>query len=98
MVHMPVSARVDDYISTAATTPRERKIGCGRGIGVPEFAEVKRMDADISAKLKDAIAFLRMSAIELRRIAERAPDITDQLRHIARQLEAEANDLAGLNP
>jgi len=37
--------------------------------------------------------FLRIAAIELRRIAERAPEITVELRHVAQQLEAEAEDL-----
>ena len=40
------------------------------------------------------INFLRMTAIELRRSAEHAPDIAEQLRHIASQLDAEADDLA----
>jgi hypothetical protein len=34
-----------------------------------------------------------MAAIELRRIAERSPDIAVELRHMARQLEAQANEL-----
>jgi len=41
----------------------------------------------------NTIRFLRMAAIELRRIAERAPDVTDELRHLADQLEADARDL-----
>jgi hypothetical protein len=36
-----------------------------------------------------------MAAVEMRRMAEDAPDIALKLRHIARQLETEANDLAG---
>jgi hypothetical protein len=35
-----------------------------------------------------------MAAIELRRIAEEAPDIAAELRHIAQKVEAEAGDLA----
>lgn len=38
--------------------------------------------------------FLRLAAIELRRIAERAPDVGDQLRHIASKFEADAAELA----
>jgi len=34
-----------------------------------------------------------MAALQLRRIAERAPDIARELHHIARQLEADANGL-----
>lgn len=41
----------------------------------------------------NTIRFLRMAAIELRRIAERAPDIGTELRHIAGQLDADADDL-----
>jgi hypothetical protein len=35
-----------------------------------------------------------MAAIELRRIADQALDIAVELRHVAQQLEAEAEDLA----
>lgn len=39
------------------------------------------------------MAFLRMAAIQLRRIAERAPHVADQLRYTADGLEAEADEL-----
>jgi hypothetical protein len=45
-------------------------------------------------RVKDTQFFLRMAAIELGRIAQRAPDISQELRHVAQQLEAEAADLA----
>jgi len=35
-----------------------------------------------------------MAALELRRIAEQAPDISLELKHVVQQLEAEAADLA----
>jgi hypothetical protein len=35
-----------------------------------------------------------MSAIELRRIAERAPEVGDELRHMADQFDTDAEDLA----
>ena len=41
----------------------------------------------------NTIRFLRLAAIELRRLAERAPDVSSELRHIAGQLEADAVDL-----
>ena len=41
----------------------------------------------------NTIKFLRMAAIELRRIAERATDIADELRYLADQLDADAADL-----
>ena len=44
--------------------------------------------------IEQVIAFLRMTAIELRRIADRAPSAGDQLAHVAAQLEAEADHLA----
>jgi hypothetical protein len=40
------------------------------------------------------IGFLRITAAQLRRLAERVPDIGDELRAMAEQLEAEADDLA----
>ena len=39
---------------------------------------------------KRTVEFLRKAAIELRAIAAEAPDIADQLRRIADELEAEA--------
>jgi hypothetical protein len=39
------------------------------------------------------IAFLRMAAIELRRVAERAAEVGDELRHMADQFEADAEEL-----
>ena len=38
-------------------------------------------------------AFMRMAAIELRRIAERDLGLADELRRIADQLDADADDL-----
>ena len=40
------------------------------------------------------IGFLRITASQLRRLAERVPEIADELRTMAQQLEAEADDLA----
>jgi len=51
------------------------------------------MDNALSRAVNNTISFLRMAAIELRRIAERAPDIAADLRHVADQLDAEADDL-----
>ena len=51
------------------------------------------MVIELVRRARDTQAFLRMAAIELRRIAERSPDIASELYHIARQLEADANDL-----
>jgi hypothetical protein len=52
------------------------------------------MVIELVRRVQDAQAFLRMAAIELRRIAEQAPDIAVELRHVAQKLEAEAEDLA----
>jgi len=38
-------------------------------------------------------AFLRMAAIELRRLAEVSPEIAPALRHIAEKLDAEVGDI-----
>jgi hypothetical protein len=42
------------------------------------------------------IPFLRMAAIEVRRIADDAPEVAERLRLVAAQLDAEADDLSGL--
>ena len=52
------------------------------------------MVIELVRRAKDAQSFLRMAAIELRRIAEQAPDIAVELRDVAQKLEAEAEDLA----
>jgi hypothetical protein len=49
---------------------------------------------ELVRRVRDTQAFLIMAAIELRRIAERAPDIAIELRHVAQQLEADVEDLA----
>jgi hypothetical protein len=51
------------------------------------------MDNALLRAVDNTIRFLRMAAIELRRIAERAPDIAAELHHIADQLDADADDL-----
>ena len=61
--------------------------GCG---------ETGRMAADDNGLRRSAgrtIAFMRLAAIELRRIAERDPDLAGELRRIADQLDADADDL-----
>ena len=52
------------------------------------------MDDPLIRAVDNTIRFLRMAAIELRRIADRAPDIADELRFIANQLDGDADDLA----
>jgi hypothetical protein len=61
--------------------------GCG---------ETGRMAADdngLRRSVGRTIAFMRLAAIELRRIAERDPDLAGELRRIADQLDADADDL-----
>ncbi len=48
--------------------------------------------------LNQHLAFLRLTTIELRRIADREPQIAVYLRHIADQLDGEAADMAGWAP
>jgi hypothetical protein len=61
---------------------------------VTEAWRTSPMVIELVRRVQDAQAFLRMAAIELRRIAEQAPDIAVELRHVAQKLEAEAEDLA----
>ena len=44
-------------------------------------------------RLTSTVRFLRMAASELRRLAERIPEVADELQLMARQLEAEADEL-----
>ncbi len=44
-------------------------------------------------KLRDTQIFLKMAAIELRRLSEHAPDIAIGLRNVAQKLDIEAEDL-----
>jgi hypothetical protein len=49
---------------------------------------------ELDRRVQDTKVFLRMAAIELRRIAEAIPEAAAELRHMAQKLEAEAEDLA----
>ena len=59
-----------------------------------EAERTSPMLIELIRRVQDAEAFLRMAEIELRRIAEQAPDIAAELRHVAQQVDAEAEDLA----
>jgi hypothetical protein len=48
-----------------------------------------------SRKDQNTAVFLRMAASQLCQLAEHAPDIAAELRHMAGQLEAEADELSG---
>jgi hypothetical protein len=50
-------------------------------------------DHEIRRSIDHEIAFLRMAAIELRRVAERAAEVGDELRHMADQFEADTEEL-----
>jgi len=50
-------------------------------------------DNGLRRSVARTIAFMRMAAIELRRIAERDPDLAGELRRIADQLETDADEL-----
>jgi uncharacterized protein (UPF0210 family) len=52
---------------------------------------------ELIQRMQDSQVFLRMVTVELSRLAELAPDIAVELRHVAQQLEAEADDLARRN-
>ena len=51
------------------------------------------MEDALLRAVDNTVRFLRLAAIELRRLAERAPDISGELHHVAEQLEADAADL-----
>ena len=48
---------------------------------------------EIRRSIDHETAFLRIAAIQLRRIAERAPEVREELRHMAGQFEADADAL-----
>ncbi|MBV9964583.1 MAG: hypothetical protein JO008_02700 [Alphaproteobacteria bacterium] len=50
-------------------------------------------DNGLRRSVAHTIAFMRMAAIELRRIAERDPDLAGELRRIAGQLDLDADEL-----
>ncbi|MGE5271958.1 MAG: hypothetical protein ACM3JG_20050 [Thiohalocapsa sp.] len=52
------------------------------------------MVLELVQRMQSTRTFLRLAAIELRRVAERAPDIALELQHMAQQLEVEEKDLA----
>ena len=52
------------------------------------------MDDGIIRAIDNTIGFLRMTAVELRRIAERTPEVAAELRGIADKLDADADDLS----
>jgi hypothetical protein len=60
---------------------------------VIEASRTSPVVIELVRRAKDTQVFLRMAALELRRIAEQAPDIAVELRHVAQKLEAEAEDL-----
>ena len=49
---------------------------------------------ELMRRMQNTEVFLKMAVIELRRIADGAPDIAVELRHMAQKLEAEADNLA----
>jgi len=51
------------------------------------------MVIELVRRAQDAQVFLRMAAIELRRLAEEDPDIAAEVRRVAQELEVEAEDL-----
>jgi hypothetical protein len=50
-------------------------------------------DNGLRRSVARTIAFMRMAAIELRRVAERDPDLAGELRRIADQLDTDADEL-----
>ena len=59
-----------------------------------ESGPTSPMVIELMRRVQDTQVFLRMAALQLRRISEQAPDISLELEHVVKQLEAEAADLA----
>ena len=50
-------------------------------------------DHEVRRSIDHEIVFLRLAAIELRRVAERAPEVGDELRQMADRFETDADEL-----
>jgi len=69
------------------------------GLLVPEIGwERQKLMTETPPWEHDAIGFLRRAAAQLRLLAEHDPQVGIELRHLAGQLEAEADDLEGRAP
>jgi hypothetical protein len=73
---------------------RLRSYWIGRGLVVIEAWRSSPKVIELLRRVQDTQVFLRMAAVELRRIAEQTPDIAVEARLIAQKLEAEAEALA----
>jgi hypothetical protein len=65
------------------------------GDDLPVLGKITNVISDpaLLHTFRQAAAFDRMAAIQLRRIAVMEPHLADRLRHIANQLEADAADM-----
>ncbi len=77
--------------------PQHRTVEIWEGGQRVYRAEPDRLEnAELSRAVQQTTGFLRMAAIEARRIADDAPEVAKRLQFFADQLEAEANDLSRL--
>ena len=51
--------------------------------------------SDLPKRVGYTVLFLRMTATEMRKLAEATPEIARELRDIAEQVQVEADSLAG---
>ena len=51
--------------------------------------------SDLRQRVDYTVMFLRMTATEMRKLADRVPGFARELRDIAEQAQAQANSLAG---
>ena len=65
---------------------------------VTEAWQTNPVMVELFRRVQDTQVFMRMAAIELRRIAEDAPELAVELRHMAQGLETEAAELARHDP
>ena len=62
-------------------------------VGVMKGSQPFGVEMPRSKEEQRTIAFLKMATIELRRIADRAPEVAADLRHVVQQVETEIADM-----
>jgi hypothetical protein len=73
--------------------PIETRFSDGVAVAI-DLNRTSSMLTELSQRVRDTQIFLRMAAIELRRIAGRAPEVAPELQQCALQLEVEVMALA----
>ena len=88
---------IDKACAMLRERPQHRTVEIWEGAQRVYRAEPDRLkNAELSRAVQQTTGFLRMAAIEARRIADDVPEVAKRLQFFADQLEAEANDLSRL--